>query len=84
MWNWKDEKIFLKNDKDICICSKTYRIHVAKHFFHGPVLVPVLTRWCQLELQKPDPEPPVFAVQTGYTHITGIYTYLVVMDAAPG
>jgi hypothetical protein len=49
---------------------------LAKHFFHGPALVPVPTSLCQLRsrLQEPDPEPPVLTLQTGYPHNTGIKT----------
>jgi len=41
---------------------------LAKHFLHSLVLVPVWTKWCELESgsQEPDPEPPVIILQTRY------------------
>jgi hypothetical protein len=52
---------------------------LAKHFFHGPALVPVPTSLSQLRsrLQKPDPEPPVFTPSNRYPDNTGANDLLV-------
>jgi len=42
--------------------------NLAKPFLQSLVLVPVWTKWCELESgsQEPDPEPPVITLRTGY------------------
>ncbi len=38
-------------------------LNLAKHFFHGLVLVLIPTSWCQLGLQKPNLESTIFTFQ---------------------